>query len=90
MHCLCGCIDFKQRQKDLPVGCSDDGCAMDIPQRASDLFVSFPFTDARVNSFLQTLAADAVEPDTVNLVESPPSGPVVSVWYFPDISHMAP
>lgn len=67
---------YKQRQEDVAVGCSEDGLGIDAPQWALDLFRSFPFTDARVDSFLQTLTADVVEPDTVDLTEPEDLAPV--------------
>lgn len=67
---------YKQRQEDVALGCSEDGLGIDAPQWALDLFRSFPFTDARVDSFLQTLTSDVVEPDTVDLTDPKDSAPV--------------
>ena len=67
---------YKLRQEDVALGCSEDGLGIDAPQWALDLFRSFPFTDARVDSFLQTLTSDVVEPDTVDLTEPKCSAPV--------------
>lgn len=67
---------YKLRQEDVANGCSEDGLGIDAPQWALDLFRSFPFTDARVDSFLQTLTSDVVEPDTVDLTEPKRSAPL--------------
>lgn len=67
---------YKLRQEDVALGCSEDGLGVDAPQWALDLFRSFPFTDARVDSFLQTLTSDVVVPDTVDLTEPKSSASV--------------